>query len=95
MQSARMGPQGISFMLEYPEILATLSAELKSSTQGRVPITEDTDLLSELNLDSLQVMNLLLHVEDHFDISIPVSILAGVKTVRDLAQQIEKLGHKG
>jgi acyl carrier protein len=38
-------------------------------------------------------MNLLLHIEDHFDISIPVSILAGVKTVKDLALQIEKLGH--
>jgi acyl carrier protein len=80
-------------MLEYPQILAALSAELASCTQGRVEIGEDTDLLSELNLDSLQVMNLLLHIEDHFDISIPVSILAGVKTVKDLALQIEKLGH--
>jgi acyl carrier protein len=95
MQNARMDQQGISFMLEYPEILAALSAELASCTQGRVEITEDTDLLSDLNLDSLQVMNLLLHVEDKFDISIPVSILAGVKTVRDLAQQIENLGRKG
>ena len=79
-------------MLEYPQILAALSAELSSSTQGRVEIREDTDLLSDLNLDSLQVMNLLLQIEDRFDISIPVSILAGVKTVKDLALQIEKLG---
>ena len=80
-------------MLEYPQILAALSAELAACTQGRIEIREDTDLLSDLNLDSLQVMNLLLHVEDKFDISIPVSILAGVKTVKDLALQIEKLGH--
>jgi len=80
-------------MLEYPQVLAALSAELASCTQGRIEIREDTDLLSDLNLDSLQVMNLLLHIEDHFDISIPVSILAGVKTVKDLALQIEKLGN--
>ena len=80
-------------MLEYPQILAALSAELTSCTQGRIEISEDTDLLSDLNLDSLQVMNLLLHIEDHFDISIPVSILGGVKTVKDLALQIEQLGH--
>jgi len=79
-------------MLEYSQILAVLSAELASCTKGSVEIGEDTDLLSDLNLDSLQVMNLLLQIEDHFDISIPVSILAGVKTVKDLAQQIEKLG---
>ena len=82
-------------MLEYSQILTALSAELTTWTKGRIEISEDTDLLSDLNLDSLQVMNLLLHIEDRFDISIPVNILAGVKTVRDLAQQIEKLGHKG
>ena len=58
---------------------------------GRVEIGEDTDLLADLSLDSLQVMNLLLHVEDRFDISIPVNILPDVKTVKDLALQIEQL----
>ena len=78
-------------MLQYPQILAELSKELASFTQGRVEIAEGTDLLGDLGLDSLQVMNLLLRVEDRFDISIPVNILPDVKTVRDLALQIEQL----
>jgi acyl carrier protein len=78
-------------MLKYPQIVVELSAELATFTQGRVAIGEDTDLLADLNLDSLQVMNLLLHVEDRFDISIPVNILPDVKTVKDLALQIEHL----
>jgi acyl carrier protein len=82
-------------MLEYPQILAELSTELASFAPGSVEIAEDTDLLGDLNLDSLQVMNLLLHVEDRFDISIPVSILPDVKTVKDLALQIEKLSREG
>ena len=49
------------------------------------------DLLGDLDLDSLRVMNLLLQVEDRFDISIPVSVLPDVKTVKDLALQIENL----
>jgi acyl carrier protein len=36
-------------------------------------------------------MNLLLEIEDKFDISIPVNILPDVKTVGDLALQIENL----
>ena len=80
-------------MSEYSQILAELRTELASFTQGRVEIGEDTDLLADLSLDSLQVMNLLLHVEDRFDISIPVNILPDVKTVKDLALQIEKLGN--
>lgn len=78
-------------MLQYPQIVAELSAELATFTGGRVEIGEDTNLLADLNLDSLQVMNLLLHVEDRFDISIPVNILPDVKTVKDLALQIEHL----
>ena len=84
-----------NIMLEYPQILAEICAELASFTQGRVEIGEDTELLGDLNLDSLQVMNLLLHVEDRFDISIPVSILPDVKTVKDLALRIENLAREG
>jgi acyl carrier protein len=82
-------------MLRYPQILAELGAALASFKQESVKITEDTDLRGDLELDSLQVMNLLLHVEDRFDISIPVSILPDVKTVKDLALQIESLTREG
>lgn len=78
-------------MLAYPQILAELTEELATLTKQRVAIREDTDLLGDLELDSLQVMNLLLQVEDRYDISIPVNILPDVKTVKDLASQIEKL----
>ena len=55
------------------------------------PLTPDSHVQLDLGLDSLQIMNFLLLVEDHYDISIPVSILSDVKTVKDLAVQIEKL----
>ena len=76
---------------DYPQIVAEIRAELTTLTQGRLEIGEDTDLLGDLNLDSLQVMNFMLQVEDRFDISIPVSILPDVRTVKDLALQIERL----
>jgi len=77
--------------VDYPQILTEICAELTTLTQGRLEITEDTDLLGDLNLDSLQVMNFMLQIEDRFDISIPVSILPDVRTVKDLALQIERL----
>ena len=77
--------------LDYPQIVAELRTELSRLSQGRFEIGEDTDLLGDLALDSLQVMNLLLEIEDKFDVSIPVNILPDVKTVRDLALQIENL----
>ena len=77
--------------VDYPHILAEICAELTTLTQGRIEIGEDTDLVGDLNLDSLQVMNFMLQIEDHFDISIPVSILPDVRSVKDLALQIERL----
>ena len=67
--------------MDYPQIVAEICAELTTLTQGRVEVGEDTDLLGDLGLDSLQVMNLMLQIEDRFDISIPVNILPDVKTV--------------
>ncbi|CAH1388217.1 acyl carrier protein [Candidatus Nitrotoga sp. M5] len=77
--------------MEYQRILTNLYDGLTSFTKGSVEITEDTELVGDLNLDSLQIMELLLSIEDRFDISIPVSILPDVKTVSDLAIQIEKI----
>ena len=77
--------------VDYPQIVAEICAELTTLTQGGIEIGEDTDLLGDLNLDSLQVMNFMLQIEDRFDISIPVSILPDVRSVKDLALQIERL----
>ena len=81
--------------LDYPQIVAELRAELSRVSQGGLEIGEDTNLLGDLALDSLQVMNLLLEIEDKFDISIPVNVLPDVKTVRDLALEIENLLRDG
>lgn len=76
-------------MTEYKRILSDLYAGLASFTKGRFEVDENTELVGDLNLDSLQIMELLLFLEDSFDISIPVSILPDVKTVGDLARQVE------
>jgi len=78
-------------MIEYQRILYDIYDGLRTITKGRFDIDENTELAEQLNLDSLQIMELILDVEDHFDISIPVSVLKDVKTVKDLVIQIEKL----
>ena len=77
--------------MKYESLLSQLCEELLILTKGRTTVGENTELVGDLALDSLQVMDLLLLMEDRFDISIPVSILPDVKTVRDLAIQVEKL----
>ena len=54
-------------------------------------IGDDTELVADLGLDSVQVMELLLEIEDRFDISIPLNILPDVRTVHDLSVQLQKI----
>ena len=54
-------------------------------------LTEETDMIADLGLDSLKVMKIVETVEDRFDISIPLNILPEVRTVGDFAVQIQKI----
>ena len=54
-------------------------------------VTEELDLVNDLGLDSLKVMEILEDLEDNFDISIPINILPGIRTVGDLVVEIQKL----
>jgi acyl carrier protein len=54
-------------------------------------ITKDTDITADLDLDSLAVMNLLMQIEEKFDISIPLNLIPEMRTVGDLVQVIEQL----
>lgn len=77
-------------MARYDDILAQTYEVLEQFAKGQ-KLSEGTDLLADLGLDSMQVMELLLEAEDRFDISIPLNILPSVRTVRDLARHVQQL----
>ena len=78
-------------MTRYEEILLQLYEILKPFAKDGQSLSEDTELLSDLGLDSMKVMQLLLETEERFDISIPLNIIPNVRTVGDFARQIEQL----
>jgi acyl carrier protein len=51
----------------------------------------ETDLVADLDLDSMKVMDIVADVEDHFDISIPLNILPDVRTIGDFVLQLKNL----
>ncbi|WP_354624301.1 phosphopantetheine-binding protein [Psychromonas sp. MME2] len=77
--------------MEQQSLLAYVCNALALRTEKYLEIDENTDLVKQLQLDSLHIMELILDVEDYYEISIPVSVLKNVKTVKDLVIQIEKI----
>lgn len=55
-----------------------------------ITITEDTVLIADLGLNSLDLVNLACIVEDEFDIEIPDRAIKDFKTVGDVIDFIEK-----
>lgn len=55
-------------------------------------ITRDTDIVEDLGVDSLDIAELLLTLEDEFDITIPEEDIAKLKTVGDLVYFMDKQG---
>lgn len=68
--------------------MVRLIALLKPMAETDVALSQDTDLVDELGLDSMKVMNLLLEVEDELDVAIPLNALADVRTLGNLAELI-------
>lgn len=64
-----------------PELMDLLRQALE---QPLPDLTSSTDLIDELSLESIQVMDFIAEVEDHYDIIIEVDRLATVRTIADM-----------
>lgn len=73
---------------EYVEIIRDIAAPL---VRPGMSLGEDTEMVGELGLTSLQVMSVIEQIEDHLDMSIPLNSLPDIRTVGDLARLLEKL----
>lgn len=52
-------------------------------------INADTSFVDDLNLDSLDIVELMMKMEDEFDIEIPEEDAEGLKKVSDVVAYIE------
>ena len=87
---AGTGEQEGYMVVSAQRILETLQERLSALTGGK-HVTGDADLVADLGLDSLQVMELLMEMEDAFDISIPVNTISEIKTIGELVDAIHAI----
>jgi acyl carrier protein len=78
-------------MADYGEQLDFLCTLIANYNRKGVALGENTGLTSDLGLSSLEVMELIEQIEDHYDISIPLNILPDVSTIGDLARKLTEL----
>ena len=78
-------------MPSYQECVEDIRELLTEVAEIDQEIGEETDLVEEIGLESIDVMELIEQLEDKFDISFPLNDLASIRTLAELAKELEKL----
>ncbi|MCZ6537658.1 MAG: acyl carrier protein [Gammaproteobacteria bacterium] len=74
--------------IDYDKVLATSVSIVSRLVQADTELSADTELQEDVGMTSLQVMDMVLEIEEEFDISFPLNRLPDIQTIKDLAQEI-------
>jgi len=73
---------------DYDQVLPKIITIVTTFVKDELTVHQDTGLQADIRMASLQVMELVLEVEDEFDISFPLNRLPDIHTVRDLTNEV-------
>lgn len=59
-----------------------------------IAISRDTELTNDLEIDSVAVMDLIMEIEDDYQISFPLNLISEIRTVGELVDAIHKMGER-
>lgn len=54
-------------------------------------LSADTDIMNDLDVDSLDLVELVMNMEEEFDIQIDDEVLGNLHTIGDVAEELERL----
>ena len=72
-------------------VFRKICALLEPLNENGVKLTRDTDLIADLEIDSVSVLDIVMDVEDNYDISIPVNTISETKTIGELVDAIHQI----
>ena len=78
--------------IDRDQIFDDLRQRLEAFNKAGLTLTEATDIAADLSIDSVAVMDLIMEIEDKYDISIPMNSLSEMRTIGDLDQAIVASG---
>ena len=74
-------------------ILSVIYSELEKVNHTNIELNEDTDITTDMNVDSVAIMDLIFELEENFDISVPLNELADIRKISELAQLVQSISN--
>ena len=78
--------------LSRQEITEKVCSLLEPFNKNGLTLSEQTDISSDLEIDSVAVLDFIMEVEDEYDISFPMNRISEIRTIGELVEAIEELG---
>lgn len=75
--------------MDYVEKVIQIIA--KSFDIDPTSLSADTDILEDLDVDSIDLVELVMDMEEEFSIEIEDEVLANLHTIGDVAEELERL----
>lgn len=76
------------------KVNGAINEALDAALPEHAALDWDVALSATAGLDSIQIMNLVMEIEDHLDVSVPVDVLADAHTLNQLAERLVELVQK-
>ena len=76
--------------MNWDETLEEIYKILESHNRSGVTLEPDTDLAADLQIDSVESMDIIMEIEDRFGIDIPLNSLGDVRKIRNIVELVHE-----
>lgn len=83
-----MRDQDEAAIVDEHQIMDTICEIMQSCNSKDLTLSRTTKITSELNVDSMAIMDVIMELEQKFDIDIPINMLYDMDTIGDLADVV-------
>lgn len=73
--------------------LGNIYTLLEPFNRNKVTLTRDTQIAEDLEVDSVAIFDVIMDVEDNYDVTFPMEAISEIRTIGELADTIETLRH--
>jgi acyl carrier protein len=73
------------------EIRNVIFGTMRGLLRHQVELTDQTNIVNDLGLDSVAVMDFVMEIEDKLNVSVPLDRIAEVQTLGDLVETLHSV----
>lgn len=89
-EGAKVDRTGQTAGVDTSQIVERIREALVPFLPPNAVVTEDMKIGSDIEIDSVEVFDVVMELEEFYDISLPMEVTSDIQTIGDLAKAVEQ-----